>query len=331
VDANAQGRPRVVVLGAGFAGLTFCQAFSCPEADVIVVDRQNHHLFQPLLYQVATAGLSAPEIAQPIRSILRQRRNATVLLRRVLKRDFRRIDPQQAHIILLEAGPRLLPQFSARLSSKAAAQLAALGVEVRASSSVAALGEGLVKLADGSQIQSANIIWAAGVAANPLTRRLGVELDRAGRVRVHQDLSLPTHPEAFAIGDLALVLDQRGRPVPGISPAAMQMARHVARLIRDDVRGKHTTRNARPAFRYRNQGAMATIGRSAAVAQIGGLEFSGWVAWVAWLLVHLVFLIGFRNKAAVLLQWTYSYFTYKLGSRIVTGLGDDSGHEDSAR
>ena len=415
----------MVVLGAGFAGLTFCQAFTCPEADVLVIDRQNHHLFQPLLYQVATAGLSAPEIAQPIRSLLRDRPNATVLLRsvtgvdltrhevqlegevlhydylvvalggvtgyfghpewerfapglkslddalrirrqvllafeiaesgvtapererlmtivvigggptgvelagafaelagRVFKRDFRRIDPQQAHIILLEAGPRLLPQFSARLAWRAAAQLTALGVEVRLNSSVASLEDGLVKLADGSQIQSANIIWAAGVAANPLTRKLGVELDRAGRVRVNPDLSLPAHPEAFAIGDLALVLDERGRAVPGVSPAAIQMARHVARLIGDEARGRHTSRNPRPAFKYRNKGTMATIGRSAAVAQIGGLEFSGWLAWVAWLLIHLIFLIGFRNKAAVLLQWTYSYFTYKRGSRIVTGLGE---------
>jgi len=387
------------------------------------VDRQNHHLFQPLLYQVATAGLSAPEIAQPVRSILRDRENVTVLLRnvtgfdlgrrevrfdetilcydylvlalggvtsyfgrpeweryapglkslddalrirrqillaferaesgaataererlltivvvgggatgvelagafaelarRVLKRDFRRIDPRQARVILLEAGPRLLQQFSPRLSAKAAARLTKLGVDVRANVRVENVGEGFLQLADSTQIESTNIIWAAGVAANPLTLKLGAELDRAGRVRVNPDLSLPKHPEVFAIGDLALVLDKEGQPVPAVSPAAMQMARHVARIIRGELRGELAPRTSRLAFRYWNKGIMATIGRSAAVAQIGRVECSGWLAWVAWLLIHLLFLIGFRNKAAVLLQWSYSYFTYKLGSRIVTGI-----------
>lgn len=422
MSGNQEKRPRVVVLGAGFGGLTFCQTLSCPDAEVTLVDRQNHHLFQPLLYQVATAGLSAPEIAQPIRSILRYRRNVTVLLRnvtgvvlgrrevqlagdvlpydylvlalgsivsyfrhpewarfapglkslddalrirreillaferaesgantpererlmtivvvgggptgvelagafaelarRVLKRDFRRIDPRQARILLIEAGPRLLPQFSPRLSAKAAAQLARLGVDVRTNARVESIGDGFLQLADAARIQSPNIIWAAGVAANPLTRTLGVELDRAGRVRVNPDLSLPGHPEVFAIGDLALVTDDRAQAVPGVSPAAMQMARHVARIIREELRGANPTRRPRPAFKYWDKGIMATIGRSAAVAQIGRIEFSGWLAWMAWLLVHLIFLIGFRNRAAVLLQWTYSYFTYKLGSRIVTG------------
>jgi NADH dehydrogenase len=423
MNANEQHRPRVVVLGAGFGGLTFCQTFDCSHAEVILVDRQNHHLFQPLLYQVATAGLSAPEIAQPVRSILRDRENVTVLLRnvtgfdlgrrevrfdetilcydylvlalggvtsyfgrpeweryapglkslddalrirrqillaferaesgaataererlltivvvgggatgvelagafaelarRVLKRDFRRIDPRQARVILLEAGPRLLQQFSPRLSAKAAARLTKLGVDVRANVRVENVGEGFLQLADSTQIESTNIIWAAGVAANPLTLKLGAELDRAGRVRVNPDLSLPKHPEVFAIGDLALVLDKEGQPVPAVSPAAMQMARHVARIIRGELRGELAPRTSRLAFRYWNKGIMATIGRSAAVAQIGRVECSGWLAWVAWLLIHLLFLIGFRNKAAVLLQWSYSYFTYKLGSRIVTGI-----------
>jgi NADH dehydrogenase len=419
--------PRVVVLGAGFGGLTFCQAFAHPAAQITVVDRQNHHLFQPLLYQVATAGLSAPEIAQPIRSILRNHPNVSVLLRevtgfdlaqrevrlgddvlpydylvlalgsvtgyfshpewetcapglksledalrirrrillafehaengvspaereqlmtivvvgggptgvelagafaeltrRVLKRDFRQIDPRQARVILLEADSRLLRQFSERLSAKAAAQLAKLGVEVRTNVRVENIGKNFLQLAGGAQIESANIIWTAGVTANPLTRKLGVELDRAGRVRVNLDLSLPAHPEVFAIGDLALVLDERGQPVPGISPAAMQMARHVARVIETELNNGKENLPARPAFNYWNKGTMATIGRSAAVAQIGRLEFSGWPAWATWLLVHLIFLIGFRNRAAVLLQWTYSYFTYKLGSRIITGLEDSS-------
>ena len=412
-----------MVLGAGFGGLTFCQSFSCPEAEVTLVDRQNHHLFQPLLYQVASAGLAAPDIAQPIRSILRDKRNVTVLLRNVtgfdldlrevrlddavlrydylvlalggvtsyfgrpeweqfahglkslddalkirhqillaferaensldaaererlmtiavvgggptgvelagsfaelarhvLKRDFRRIDPQQARVILLEAGPRLLPQFSPRLSDKAAARLTKLGVSVRTNVRVENIGDGFLQLAGSTRVESANIIWAAGVAASPLTQKLGVELDRAGRVRVLPDLSLPGHPEVFAVGDLALVSDKQGKPVPGVSPAAMQMARHVAKIIEKELHGGDADRKSRPAFQYWDKGTMATIGRSAAVAQIGRVELSGWLAWVAWLSIHLLFLIGFRNKAAVLLDWTYSYFTYRRGSRIVTGL-----------
>jgi NADH dehydrogenase len=175
-------------------------------------------------------------------------------------------------------------------------------------------------LAGSTRMESANIIWAAGVAANPLTQKLGAELDRAGRVRVQPDLSLPGHPEVFAIGDLALVSDKQGRTVPGVSPAAMQMARHVAKIIENELRGPEADRNSRPAFQYWDKGMMATIGRSAAVAQIGRVELSGWLAWVAWLFIHLLFLIGFRNKATVLLEWAYSYCTYKRGSRIVTGL-----------
>lgn len=413
---------RVVVLGAGFGGLTFCQTLDCPRAHVTLVDRQNHHLFQPLLYQVATAGLSAPEIAQPVRSILRNRRNITVLMhdvtgidmakknvqlgssflpydylvialggvtsyfghpawerhapglktlddalrirqrillaferaensveaaererlmtivvvgggatgaelagafaelsRRVLKRDFRRIDPRQTRVILVEAGPRLLPHFPTRLSTNAAARLEKMGVEVRTGHRVADIGDGILYLADGDRIQSANIIWAAGVEANPLTRELGVDLDRSGRIRVNPDLSVPGHPEAFAIGDVALVQDGNGGQVPGVSPAAMQMARHVARLIHQECGSGNANSDKRPEFHYRNKGTMATIGRSAAVAQIGQFAFSGWPAWAAWLLVHLIELIGFRNKSAVLLQWTYSYFNYQLGSRIVFG------------
>jgi NADH dehydrogenase len=332
-------KKRVIVLGAGFGGLTFCQTLECPYRRITLVDRQNHHLFQPLLYQVAAAGLSAPEIAQPIRSILRNRRNVTVLMRdvtvvdvagrnvrlensvlpydylvlalggvtsyfghpeweryapglkslddalrirrqillafesaengvepaerqrlmtivvvgggptgvelagafselarHVLKRDFRRIAPRQARVILVEAGPRLLPQFSPRLSAKAAARLAGMGVEVRTNALVEDIGRNYLQLADGNRIDSANIVWAAGVAANPLTRELGVELDRAGRICVNPDLSVPGHPEVFAIGDIALVLDENGRQVPGVSPAAMQMARHAARSIDQECR-----------------------------------------------------------------------------------------------
>jgi NADH dehydrogenase len=245
------------------------------------------------------------------------------LARHVLKRDFRKIDPRKARVVLLEGGPRLLRQFSERLSAKTTAQLAALGVEVRLHVRIETIGEDFLQMEDGSRIESANIIWTAGVTANPLTQKLGTELDRAGRVRVNLDLSLPKHHEVFAIGDMALVMDEHGQPVPGISPAAMQMARHVARVIENEINDDKERSHERPAFRYSNKGMMATIGRSAAVAQIGRLEFSGWLAWIAWLLVHLIFLIGFRNKAAVLLQWTYSYFTYKRGSRIITGAPTD--------
>jgi NADH:ubiquinone reductase (H+-translocating) len=424
VSKMEKKNPRVVILGAGFGGLTFCQTFKNPTAQLTLIDRQNHHLFQPLLYQVATAGLSAPEIAQPIRSILSDRPNVTVLLdhvtgidlasktvrleestlgydylvlalgghtsyfghpeweqfapglkslddamgirrgillafemaekanhaaglerwmtivvvgggptgvelagafaeltRIVLHKDFKRIDPSHARVVMIEAGPRVLAQFSPELSASAERQLKALGVEVRTATRVKSIGKGRVDLESGEIILAENIIWAAGVAASPLTQTLGVELDRAGRVKVNPDLSLPGHPEAFAIGDMALVLEEDGKPTPGVSPAAMQMAKHVARLIENEL--EQDGKSRRPPFRYRDKGSMATIGRSAAVAKMGRFEFSGFLAWLAWLGVHLIFLIGFRNKAAVLLQWTYSYLTYKRGARIITGLSDE--------
>lgn len=415
--------PHIVVLGAGFGGLTFGKAFRHPHARVTLVDRQNHHLFQPLLYQVATAGLAAPDIAEPVRSILSSRRNVTVLLdevetldlparqvrcahntldydylvialggttsyfghpewerfapglkslddalrirrevllafehaenepdpreqqrlmtvavvgggptgvelagafaelsRHVLRRDFRRVDPSRARVILIEAGPRILGHLSPRLSASAERQLERLGVEVRRQTMVRDIGDGYLDLADGQRLEAGNIIWAAGVGGNPLTRQLGVELDRAGRVKVEPDLSLPGHPEVFALGDLALVRREDGSPVPGVSPAAMQMARHVARLLERELETPSAPVPSRPAFRYRDKGTMATIGRSAAVAQLGRLEFNGFLAWLAWLLVHLIFLIGFDNKLGVLLQWLYSYCTYGRGARIITGL-----------
>lgn len=412
----------IVVLGAGFGGLTFCQTFNHRAARVTLFDRQNHHLFQPLLYQVATAGLSAPEIAQPIRSILSNQPNVTVLLdrvtdfdlaakmvrlegstlaydylvlalggctsyfghpewepfapglkslddamgirrrillafekaenagsaaehqqwmtivvvgggptgvelagafaeltRTVLQRDFKRIDPSQARVVMVEAGPRVLAQFSSKLSASAERQLKALGVEVRTDTKVKSISQGRVDLENGETIFAENIIWAAGVSASPLTAKLGVELDRAGRVKVNPDLSVPGHPEAFAIGDMALLLGEDGKPVPGVSPVAMQMAKHVARLIENEL--LLPRKSPRPPFRYRDKGSMATIGRSAAVAKMGRFEFSGFPAWLTWLGVHLIFLIGFRNKLAVLLQWAYAYCTYKRGARIITGLG----------
>lgn len=415
-------KSHVVVLGGGFGGLSFCQHFRHPAARVTLVDRTNHHLFQPLLYQVATAGLSAPEIAQPIRSILSQRPDVTVLMeqvvdinlksrqvflekstlqfdylvlalggrtsyfghpeweqfapglktledalrirsrvllafekaeasadpaerealltivivgggptgvelagafaelaRTVLKRDFRRIDPAQARIILIEAAPSVLGHLPPDLAESARRQLERLGVQVRTATKVSAIQSGTVTLATGETLRAENILWAAGVAAVPLTAKLGVELDRSGRVKVKPDLSLPGHPEVFAIGDLALVLQENGQPVPGVSPAAMQMAQHVAHIIGDEL-DLGPGRAPRPPFKYWDRGTMATIGRSAAVAWIGRLHFSGLFAWLAWLFVHLIFLIGFRNRLAVLLQWAYSYFAYKRGARIITSL-----------
>ena len=420
----ADTQKHIVVLGAGFGGLTFCQKFAAPNARITLVDRQNHHLFQPLLYQVATAGLSSPEIAKPVRSILSGKDNVTVLMdevldfdlarkrvtlgkrqleydylvvglggvtsyyghpeweefapglkslddavrirrnvlhaferaenepdeaahnrlmtivvvgggptgvelagafselaRHVLRRDFRHVDPGQARVVLVEAGPRILAHLPQELSDNAQEQLEALGVEVRTGDMVKSIGPGQVELANGT-IEAENVIWAAGVSAVPITRKMGVELDRAGRVKVNEDLSVPGHPEVFAIGDMALVLDDDGKPVPGVSPAAIQMAGHTAGIIRDEITQGPTAR--RPKFSYWDKGTMATIGRKAAVAKIGNLEFGGFPAWLAWLGIHLLFLVGFRNKVAVFLQWLYAYFTYQRGARIITGVNRGS-------
>lgn len=416
--------PHVVVLGAGFGGLTFCRHFNRSAANVTLVDRTNHHLFQPLLYQVATAGLSAPEIAQPIRSILSDQRNVTVLLdsvtdlnlaqrqvilgsktlaydylvlalggrshyfghpewenfapglktladalrirsdvllafekaensadkfertrlmtiviigggptgvelagafaglaRHVLKRDFRHIDPAQAKIILIEGGPRVLSSFPEDLSENTACQLERLGVQLRTATSVKEIRHREVYLDKGEIIHAENIIWAAGVSASPISGRLGVELDRIGRVKVNPDLSLPGQPEVFAIGDMAFLSQDDGKPVPGVSPAAMQMAQHVSQIIADELTGQPGRRSA---FKYWDKGSMATIGRSKAVAVVGNIKLTGLIAWLAWLSLHLVFLIGFRNKIIVLIQWMYSYFAYKRGARIITEQPADS-------
>jgi NADH dehydrogenase len=416
-------QPHIVVLGAGFGGLTFCQKFHHPSARVTLVDRTNHHLFQPLLYQVAAAGLSAPDIAQPIRSILAPRENVTVLLdqvegfdlsgrrvllekntlpydylvlalggctsyfghpewepfapglkslddairirhnvllafekaecegdpaarerlmttvvvgggptgvelagafaelaRIVLKRDFRHIDPGKARVLLIEASPVVLSHMPVDLAENATRKLRELGVQVHTSTKVKSITEGRVELDNGEVIEAETVIWAAGVSASPLTKKLGVELDRAGRVKVEPDCSLPGHPEVFAIGDMALLLQANGKPVPGVSPAAMQQAGHVARIIEDELAAPAPGHAPRPPFKYWDKGTMATIGRSAAVAFVGRLHLTGFIAWVAWLFVHLIFLIGFRNRLSVLLQWTYSYFTYRRGARIVTSL-----------
>jgi NADH:quinone reductase (non-electrogenic) len=415
----------VVVLGAGFGGLDFCKHFRHRDTRITLVDRTNHHLFQPLLYQVATAGLSAPEIAQPVRAIFSNRPDITVLLdkvvnfdltnkqvfleentlsydylvlalgsqtgyfghpewerfapglktlddalrirssvllafekaenekeapqreklltivvvgggptgvelagafaeltRTVLKRDFRRIDPSQARIILIEGSPVVLSHLPLDLAQSATRQLEKLGVQVRTSTRVKDIRQGEVELESGEVIRAGNILWAAGVSATPLTKKLGVELDRGGRVKVNPDSSLPGHPEVFAIGDMALLLEKDGKPVPGVSPAAMQEGRHVARIIKKEL-DSPANAPVRPPFKYWDKGTMATIGRSAAVAWVGRFKISGWLAWLAWLFIHLIFLVGFRNKLAVLIQWTYSYFAYKRSARIITYLPPD--------
>jgi NADH dehydrogenase len=387
---------------------------------VTLVDRRNHHLFQPLLYQVATAALNPADIAAPIRRILRRQANATVLLaearavepaarrvrldegelaydflvvasgathsyfghdewavhapglksiedalemrrrvfsayesaeregdderrralltfaiigagptgvelagalaeisRHALADEFRRIDPSQARVLLLEGLERVLPTYPPELSLAARHQLEQLGVEVRTGARVTAIDAHGVTLGE-ERIAARTVLWAAGVLASPLARTLGVPLDRAGRARVQPDLSLPGHPEVFVVGDLA-ALEQDGKPVPGVAPAAMQQGRHAARSIARVLRGLPPE-----PFRYLDKGSFATIGRGAAVGDLfGRLRISGFVAWLAWLGIHIFFLIGFRNRVLVLFHWAYSYLTYRRGARLITGTTPD--------
>lgn len=417
---SATQLPRVVVLGGGFAGLQFCKAMPPGHARLTLIDRQNHHLFQPLLYQVATAGLSAVDIAQPIRALFADRPNFEVVMaevlgvdlerrcvrhsrgetsydylvvalgsgtsyfghddwaehayglktlddalhirrrilsafeqaetetddeersalmtmvivgggptgvelagtiaelaRTVLRRDFDHIDPTRAKVILIEGNERVLKTFAPELSASARRQLERLGVEVRTGQRVESVGAGRL-LVSGQTIRAETIIWAAGVAANPLGRCLAGETDRSGRVKVQPDLSLPGHPEVFVAGDMAALVDPRGVSVPGVAPAAMQMGAHAARMIQGDIASAGAA--PREPFVYRDKGAMATIGRSAAVAELGKLRLRGTLAWLTWLTVHLLFLIGFRNKLFVLISWFYSYLAYKRGARVITGI-----------
>ncbi|HEV8322419.1 MAG TPA: NAD(P)/FAD-dependent oxidoreductase [Myxococcota bacterium] len=408
----------MVILGAGFGGLYAARALAELPVRVTVVDRRNHHLFQPLLYQVATAALNPSDIASPIRSILRGQRNARVLLaeatavdvaarrvlladadplsydflivatgaahayfghdawaayapglktvedaleirRRVLlayesaereddparrrawltfvaigggptgvelagalaeiaqhalERDFRAIDPAQARIVLVEASPRILGAYPPSLSARAQAQLERLGVEVRTGARVTGIDAQGVTLAGDQRLAARTVLWAAGVAASPLARTLGAPLDRAGRVHVAADLTVPGRPEVFVIGDL-VALEQDGAPIPGIAPAAIQQGRHAARTIERALAGEPPL-----PFRYLDKGSFATIGRGAAVGQIAGrINVSGFLAWMAWLFIHILYLIGFRNRLLVMFDWAYNYLTWRRGARLITG------------
>ncbi|MEZ0471372.1 NAD(P)/FAD-dependent oxidoreductase [Luteimonas salinilitoris] len=413
--------PHVVIVGGGFAGLWAARGLARAAVRITLIDRGNHHLFQPLLYQVATAGLSAPDIAAPLRHILRRQRNVEVrmatvaaiepgdkrlrladgetlgfdylllatgathayfgndawaahapglktlddalflrrrlltaferaeaevdpgqraawldfaivgggptgvelagtlaeIARHTLRDEFRHIEPATARVRLIEAGPRVLPSFPERLSERARRQLERLGVEVLTDAPVTGIDAEGCRLGE-RLVPARTVVWAAGVAASPLARTLGVPLDRAGRVPVQPDLSVAAHPGIFVAGDLATVAQEDGRTVPGVAPAAKQMGRHVALTIRARLDG----RRGKP-FRYRDFGNLATIGRGAAVVDFGRLKFSGMLAWWFWLVAHVFFLIGFRNRLTVLLNWTWAYWTWQRGARIILGGGDD--------
>ncbi|HXP74477.1 MAG TPA: NAD(P)/FAD-dependent oxidoreductase [Stellaceae bacterium] len=412
-----EGLPRVVIVGAGFAGLTAAKQLGSAPVRLTVIDRRNYHLFQPLLYQVATAGLSPADIATPIRGILGRQRNTTVLLgkvtgidkdarkveledrwipydtlitatgarhayfghdewesaapglkkiddatdirrrilmafetaettddeterrrlltfvvigagptgvelsgaiaelaRKALASDFRNIDPRATRVMLVEAGPRVLATFPESLSAAAQRALEKLGVEVRVGQLVTRCDEGGVTIA-GDRIEARTILWAAGVAASPAAKWLGAEADRAGRVKVEPDLTLPGHPEIFVLGDTATVFDADGKPLPGIAPVAKQQGKYAAQVILSRLEGGPVP----VVFRYRHLGNLATVGRKVAVADFGFMRLHGRLAWLLWGLVHVYFLIGFRNRLAVLIDWLWAYVTFQRGSRLITG------------
>ena len=421
----AEGRPRVVIVGGGFGGLYAARALRTAPADVALLDRRNFHLFQPLLYQVATGALSPANIAAPLRSIVKRQRNTRVLLaevrgfdlrrrlvladalevpydflvlatgathayfghdawergapglktiedateirrrvllafekaeattdlarrralltfvivgagptgaelagalaeiaRRTLRHDFRTIDSADSRILLVEAGPRVLATYTADLSEKGRSALESLGVEVRLATTVTDVRDGSVDVVrDGIKetIEASTILWAAGVAASPLgaalARASGAETDRAGRVRVSTDLTLPGHAEVFVIGDLMTLSGRDGRPLPGVAPVAMQQGRHVARTILARLAGRPEPGD----FVYRNKGSMATIGRGRAVADLGFVRFAGYAAWLAWLFIHLMYLVQFGNRVLILIQWAWSYLTWNRSARLITG------------
>jgi NADH:ubiquinone reductase (H+-translocating) len=419
-DGSPAPIPHVLVIGAGFGGLSVVQSLRKAPVQITVIDQRNHHLFQPLLYQVATAGLSPAEIAAPIRSIVGRMERVTVMLgevfgidtakrlvqfkdtavrhlsydllvvatgarhsyfghdewaglapglktvedatfirrrillaferaetepdpveqarlltfvivgggptgvemagavselaRRILARDFRRIHPPSARIVLIEAGPRLLPAFVEDLSAYALNALKRLGVEVRLGAPVTSIEPDCVRLGE-ERLETRTAIWAAGVQASEAARWLGVEADRVGRVKVTDHLTLPEHPEIFVIGDTALVQDAAGRPVPGLAPAAKEQGRYVA----DAIEARLKDRPTRP-FRYRHLGNLATIGRRSAVIEFGRFRLTGFLAWLLWGAAHIFFLIGFRNRIVVTIDWLWSYLRFGGGARLITGI-----------
>jgi NADH dehydrogenase len=410
-------RPRVVIVGGGFAGLSAARELAGSPVDVVLIDKRNYHLFQPLLYQVATAGLSPAEIAAPIRAILSRQPNVTVLMSKVsgvdaaahevvtdsgrvgydhlvlatgarhayfgrddwapfapglkkiedatairrrvllaferaeasddpderqalltfvvigggptgvemagaiaelartaLAADFRRIEPGTARVVLVEAGARVLATFPEQLSHKAQSSLEDLGVTVMTGKPVETCDADGVVIA-GTRIRASTLVWAAGVAASQAAKWVGADKDRAGRAIVEPDLTVPGHPEIFAIGDTALVRDADGKIVPGIAPAAKQQGVYAARAIAARVAGRRSP----PPFRYRHLGSMATIGRKSAVVDFGRVQLSGFVAWLLWGLAHVYFLIGFRSRVVVALNWIWAYVTFQRGARLITG------------
>jgi NADH dehydrogenase len=422
MDASTS-RPHVVILGGGFGGLKAARGLAHAPVRVTLVDRANHHVFQPLLYQVAGATLSGPDISAPLRHIVRRQANITVWMEEVtgidvavrhvqagrqtigydylvvatgsthayfghdawekdapglktmndalairrrilsafeaaerepdparraewltfvivgagptgvelagtlaeiahhtLPREFRIAHPRDARIHLVEAGPRVLSAMPESLSAIAQRRLESMGVEVHAGAEVTGIDATGARMGD-QRIAARTVLWAAGVAASPLGAQLGVERDRAGRVKVAPDLSLPDHSEVFVIGDLAWV-EQGGQRVPGVAPAAKQMGAHAARAIRDRIAGA----SVRP-FRYRDYGSLASISRSSAVVDLRGLKLSGFIGWMFWLFAHIFFLIGFRNRLAVMSNWAWSYVTWQRGARIIVGRhgGESSG------
>jgi NADH:ubiquinone reductase (H+-translocating) len=421
VPTGANRRPRVLIVGCGFGGLFAARALAHTAVEVLIVDRNNYHLFQPLLYQVASAALGPADIAQPIRTVLRGQQNAFVMLGEVsaidlaqgsavvgdtqlsfdylilapgavdnyfghaewhqwapgmkdvedatfirsrlllsfetaeleadttqraahlafvivgggptgvelagaikelavdvIPRDFRVADTRRARVILIEAGPRLLPALHPNSSQHALQQLQDLGVEVRLGQPVTNVFDGGVEVG-GEQVHSYNIIWAAGVRASPLVATLGVTLGPGGRVPVAADCSVPGYPHAFVIGDAAYLVDSKSdRPVPGVSQGALQMGRYVARIIDQDIKGSRRLRER--GFHYSDYGSMATIGKSRAVVEIGPLRFGGHLAWLAWMFLHVSVLIGFRNRISVMTAWIYGYVFSRRGSRLITRL-----------
>ncbi|MDP9169279.1 MAG: NAD(P)/FAD-dependent oxidoreductase [Acidobacteriota bacterium] len=415
---------RVLIVGGGFGGLYAAQSLKRADVDLTLVDRRNFHLFQPLLYQVATGALSPGEIASPIRNVLNRQKNARVLLgevadvdvtarevvlkdaaripydtlivatgathhyfghpewaafapglktiedateirtrillaferaeattdpaarralltfvvvgagptgvelagalgeisRDTLKRDFRSINPAEANIFLIEAADRVLPPYTPAMSKAAEQSLIDLGVQTRARAKVTAIDkDGVTIETSGAQtrIPARTVLWAAGVQASPLgavlAQRTGVSLDKAGRVMVAGDLSIPGHPEIFIVGDLAHI-EYEGGQVPGVAPAAMQQGRYAADLI-----SKRLSNETAAPFHYWNKGSLATIGRNHAVAEIGPLRFSGYIAWLAWLFIHLLYIVEFENRILIMFQWAYDYFTHNRGARLITG------------